>query len=147
MHGKFRLPSPGKMSSHSTALVIQVGFFFSLFSCVQCFCVSVIHQTLTWNDGYRIFNVRTWSFLILCMHNIHGGWAYQQRDSTTFWLRKMSQIFVVLRTGFGPLVFGWMVYHYWATPSPIYSRQPHIQGSYIAVWPRYSSFTTTMLVM
>ena len=36
----------------------------------------------------------------------HGGWAHRQRVSTTFLTRKNSQLFLELRTGFEPLVFG-----------------------------------------
>ena len=49
MHGKFGLLPPGKASSHSTALPRLIFCFF--LSCVQCFCVTVIHQTLTWTTG------------------------------------------------------------------------------------------------
>ena len=34
----------------------------------------------------------------------HGGVAHRQRVSTTFWLRKLSQIFLVLWTGLEPLI-------------------------------------------
>ena len=44
-HGKIGLLFPGKASSHSTALPS------CCFSCVQCFRVSKIHRTLTWNTG------------------------------------------------------------------------------------------------
>ena len=52
MHGEFGLPSPGKASSHSTALPS------CYFSCVQCFRVSVIR----WTAG-SLTCVRAWSFL------------------------------------------------------------------------------------
>ena len=62
MHGQFRLLSPGKASSHSTALP---RFFIIFFPVCNVF---VIHRTLTWTTG--IFNVRTWSFLPTSQHNI-----------------------------------------------------------------------------
>ena len=52
MHGKFGLLSPEKASSYP----IFCGCFFS---CVQYFCDSLIHWTLTWTT---ILNVCTWSF-------------------------------------------------------------------------------------
>ena len=58
MHRKFRLLSPGEMSSHSTALP---SFWQILLSRVQCFCVSIppaVRPTLT-TDGYGIFNMCT----------------------------------------------------------------------------------------
>ena len=39
---------------------------------------------------YRILNVRTWSFLCVCIHT--EGWAHRQRVSTTFWLGKTLTI-------------------------------------------------------
>ena len=49
--GKFGLPSSGKASCNSCATqpTMHAG----------CFSVSVIHQTLTWTTGYRMFNVHT----------------------------------------------------------------------------------------
>ena len=55
MHRKFGLLSPG------AAIVQHYPVFCCLFfPCVQCFRVSIIHQT---HIDYSIFNVRTWSFL------------------------------------------------------------------------------------
>ena len=50
MHRKFRLLSLGKVSSHST-VVPRFFCFTGFFPCVQCFRVSVIHQSLTWTTG------------------------------------------------------------------------------------------------
>ena len=52
-------------------------------SCVQCFLVSVIHRTVTWD--YRIFDVRTWSFL--CMY-VHTGVGHD--DDARWWLRRQD---------------------------------------------------------
>ena len=46
------------------------------------FCVSVIHQNLTWMMDYSIFNQHTRSFLCVHMHN--WGWAHWQQASTSF---------------------------------------------------------------
>ena len=52
MHGKFGLFSPGKASSHSTALNPGLGVCFFLCAVFLCLCtVNVIHQTLTWTTG------------------------------------------------------------------------------------------------
>ena len=68
MHGKFRLQA---------AIVWRYPVFGCCFlSCVQCFCVSVIHQTLTWTTS---------SFT--CIHS--WGEAHQ-RVSTTFLTQKNS---------------------------------------------------------
>ena len=56
-------------------LLVHAGFF-------SCF-----HNPPNSDTEYRIFNVRTWSFL-------HGGWAHRQRFSTTFLTRKNSHKFV-----------------------------------------------------
>ena len=41
---------------------------------------------------YRIFHVRTWSFLFVCMHT--GGWAHRQQVDT-FLTQKNSQFFLL----------------------------------------------------
>ena len=53
---------------------------------------------------YRIFNVHMWSFL--CM-NIHTGVGHTDSElAQDFDSEKLSQIFLVLWTGFEPLIFG-----------------------------------------
>ena len=93
MHGKFRLLSPGKASSHSTALPI-LGW---VFSCVQCFHVSVIHQTLTWTTGYLT------CVTFLCMRR-HMGVGHTDNKSAHVDSEKLSQNVIVLLMGFEPLV-------------------------------------------
>ena len=100
MHGKFRLQA---------AIVWRYPVFGCCFlSCVQCFCVSVIHQTLTWTTS---------SFT--CIHS--WGEAHQ-RVSTTFLTQKNSHIFLVLRTGFEPLV---MEIH-WISRPTLYQLSHHV---------------------
>ena len=67
---------------------------------------------------YRIFNMRTWSFL--CMRT-HTGVGHTDNESAPhFYSEKLSQIFLVLLTGFKPWVFGSRVWRFtnWATLSP-----------------------------
>ena len=101
MHGEFGLLSPGKMSSHSTALPSFFGLFFP---CVQCFRVSVINRTLTWTTG-SLTCLRDNSYA--CAYT-HGGLGTPTTSQHTIFTRKkpLSQMFLVLRTGFEPLVFG-----------------------------------------
>ena len=72
------------------------------FSCLQCFRVSVIHRTL--DMDCRIFNVRTWLFLCVCIHTGVGHTGNESAQHSD--LEKLSQFFLLLRTGFKPLVFG-----------------------------------------
>ena len=65
----------------------------------SCFC-----NPPNCDMDYRIFNLRMWSFVCMCIDT--GGWAHR-RVSTTFLTRgKLSQLFLVLLTGFEPWVFG-----------------------------------------
>ena len=62
MHGKFRLLSMSKASSHSTALPSLFGFF------LLCGVFSCFSNPPNSDMDYRIFNVRTWSFLYVRIH-------------------------------------------------------------------------------
>ena len=95
MHGKFRLISQGKASSHSMALPNFWGFFL----CAVFLC-SVIHRTLTWNTGF-LTCIRSY---VMRAYTQHGGGAHRQRVSATFWLGKTHKFFIALRTGFESLV-------------------------------------------
>ena len=99
MHEKFGLLSLGMASSHS--MVLSSCCFLLLFFPVCSFCVSVIHHHS--NMDYRIFNVRTWSFVSV---RIHTGVGHTDESAQHFDSEKLSQIFLVLRMGFKPLVFG-----------------------------------------
>ena len=72
MHGKFRLLSPGKVSSHSTALP-SFCFFLSAV-CVFFYIAEAVRPTLLrQTDVYGIFNVRTnW---VLAAVRMKGGQA------------------------------------------------------------------------
>ena len=77
----------------------QVRFF----SCVQCFLVSVIHQTLTWTTG-SLTCIRDHSYV--CVHTHRGlGTPTTSQHSILTWIKRFS-FFLVLQTGFEPLVFG-----------------------------------------
>ena len=88
---------------------------YSVFSpCVQCFHVSIIHQTLRGT---------TWSLTCVCDHSY--ACLYTQGDGHTdnestqhFDSEKLSQIVLVLLAGFEPQVFGSRVRRStnWATP-------------------------------
>ena len=93
------------------------------------FRVSIIHRRTLTDMDYSICNVRTVIILIMRAHT-HRGWAHRQRVITTFLIRKNSQIFLVLLTGFEPRSFRdlsgvRLLYqllshsNYWATPSPL----------------------------
>ena len=73
--------------------------FFSACSLFSCF-----RNPPNSDLDYRIFIVRTWSFLCVRVHT--GGWAHRQRVSTIYLTRKNSQMFIVLLTGFEPSSFG-----------------------------------------
>ena len=83
MHGKFELLSLGKVSSHRTALPSLF-----VFSCVQCFRASVIHQTLTWATG-SLTCVHGHSYA--CIYTQGLGTLTSQHNILT---RKLSQIFL-----------------------------------------------------
>ena len=64
MHGKLGAAFLGGKRAISTALPRFLLFknFFTVVSCVQCFCVSIppaVRPTIVTTDGYGIFNVRT----------------------------------------------------------------------------------------
>ena len=109
MHGKMRAAFPlEKVSSHSSALPSCCCFCCCCcccFSCVQCFHVSVILRTLTWTTG-SLMCVRNHS--CACVYTREVGHidneSAQHLDS-----EKLSQLFLVLRTGFEPLVLGTQV--------------------------------------
>ena len=70
MHGKFRLVSTGKASSHSTALP-SLFFLCAVFSCFR--------NPPNSDIDYRIFDVRTRSFLCV---SIHTGVGHTDNEST-----------------------------------------------------------------
>ena len=72
MHGKFRLPSPGKARSHSMQFLVVV---FSMCAVVSCFQSTGCDAYSFTTDGYRIFNVRT--TLGVC-HTHEGGVRHKQ---------------------------------------------------------------------
>ena len=76
-----------------------------------CWFVARFHNPSNSDKDYRIFNVRTWSFV--CVR-----WAHRQRVTTTFLTRKNS-VFLVLLTGFEPSTFGSPVQrsNHWANTS------------------------------
>ena len=118
MLGKFRLLSQGKTSSYGMVLSSQ--FFLPVCS-VLCFCnpPELWHGLQDLERAYVIILMRAY---------MHGGWAYRQRVSTTFWLWKTRNIFIVLRMGFEPLVFG-----SWVDALPIGSPC-HPRCSWALVW-------------
>ena len=71
-------PRGRKASSHSTALPISF-----VFSCVQCFCVSVIHQSQS-NMDYRIFNVHTYILMHAYTHDTNESAHFLFRKSHNF---------------------------------------------------------------
>ena len=68
------------------------------------FFVSVIHNILTWTTGS--LKKRTWSFLRvrICTRGVGGTPTASQHDN--FDSEKLSQIALVLLTGFEPRIFG-----------------------------------------
>ena len=93
----------------------QLSYYFSVHA--GTFCVSVIHQTLTWTTGS-----------LTCVHDhscawvyTHRSWAHWHRVSTTFLTRLEKKVFLVLLTGFEPSSFGSWVWCFanWATPCPV----------------------------
>ena len=62
-----------------------------------CWVFSCFRNPPNTDMDYRIFNMRTWSLLLLLYRR---GWAYRQRVSTTVLTRKKSFRFLVLLTGF-----------------------------------------------
>ena len=90
----------GCFSQEKRAAIVQR--YSVVFSCVQCFHVSVNHQPLTWTTG---------SLTCVCDHSyarvrIHRGVGHTDNESAQhFDSEKLSQIFLVLRMGFEPLVF------------------------------------------
>ena len=94
------------------------------------FRFSVMHRTL--DIDYRIFNVRTWSFLCVRIY-IHTGVGHtaDSESAQYFWLGNWnSPIFLVLLTGFDPSSFGAWVRRStnWATPSPIINSKADIEA-------------------
>ena len=91
---------------------------------------------------YRMFNVRTWSFLCVRIHAGLGTPTVSQH--TIFDSEKLSQIVLVLltQTGFEPPVFGYRVRRCtnWATPSPLLlSCYSVVAGSVFSVFCLLSS--------
>ena len=116
MHGKLGLLSPGIASSHSTALPR-----FFVFSCVQCFRVSVIHRTLTWTTGsltcvrsYACVCTRGWCTPTASQHNIN------------FWLGKTLTIFF-LCSGRDSNLWTWNPLDFEADALPIEPPRPHVR--------------------
>ena len=109
MHGKFGLLSPGKASSHSTALPI-----FVVISCVQCFRVSVIHRTGTWTTGY-LTCVRSY----VCAYT--RGWGTPTSESAQHFAWKNCHKFF-LCSGQDSNLWSWnpldLEADAWATTSP-----------------------------
>ena len=98
MHGKLELLSPG--GKQAAIVRHYLGFYiFFLPPCVQCFRVSVIHQTLTWT-----------TVSLTCVRDHSCACAYTQGLGNTdesaqyFDWEKLSQICLVPQTGFKPLV-------------------------------------------
>ena len=84
-----------------------------------CWVFLCFRNPLDWDMDYRIFAVRTWSFL--CVHiYTHWGWAHWQRVCITFLTWKNLQIFLVLLTEFEPRSIGSWIRRSTneATPSP-----------------------------
>ena len=63
--------------------------FFSACWVFSCFC-----NPPNSDMDYRTFNVRTWSFLCVC---IHMGGGHTDRESGHFWLRKTLKMFLCPR--------------------------------------------------
>ena len=80
MHGKFRLLSPGKESSHSTALPCFVVCFF------LCAVFSCLLNPPNSDMDYRIFN--TAYVIILMGAYTPRGWTHRQQIRATFLLGK-----------------------------------------------------------
>ena len=68
-----------------------------VFSCVQRFRVSIIHRTLTWTTGY-LTCVRSYA----CVYT--GGWGTPTSQHNILTRKKLSHLFLMLRTGLEPLV-------------------------------------------
>ena len=113
--GKFGLLSPGKASSHSTA----IPNVFVCFSCaVRCFRVSVIHRTLTWTTG-SLTCVGHHSYA--CVLHVQGGWVHRQRVNIAFCrLGKTLTKFYCAPDGVrtSGLWISCRCSNNWATPSP-----------------------------
>ena len=90
----------GCFSQGKWAAIVQC-YSVVVFSCVQCFHVSVIHQTLTWIAGLPLY-------VIILMHAyIYTGVAMGTLTTSqhNILTPKNSQILIVLQTRFKPLVF------------------------------------------
>ena len=81
-----------------------------------CWLFSSCHNPLNSDMDYRIFNVRTWSFV--CLHRRRGVGHIDSESAQPFWLGKT--VFLVLLTGFQSSTFGSAVRrsNHWANPSP-----------------------------
>ena len=81
------------LGSHipSSGVQVHAGYF--------CF-----HKPPKSDMGYRIFNVRTWYVVYVCIH-MGGG----HTNSESAHLSDSEKVFLVLPTGFKPLTFGALV--------------------------------------
>ena len=94
------------------------------------FCVSVIHQALTWTTGYLMY-VRDYSYAVMrtSTHRLTEVGHTDNKSAQHFWLGKTLKNFGVPLMGFEPQVFGsWVWFSInWATPSAnkIIDSQPN----------------------
>ena len=85
-----------------------------------CWVVLCFHDPPNSDTELRIFNMRTWSFLCMC---IHMGVGHTNESAQHFWLSKTLTIFfTVLLLGFKSRVFGSRVRRCtnWVAPSPLF---------------------------
>ena len=130
MHGKFELLSPGKASSHSTALPMPALCFLILR--VLYFRVSILPAC----EAYPFTTVGN-GILNVCIHLVrvvHTKWGQAQTSlSAQFknWLGGVEKLSVTLhRQGIEPRALGFEIQlsNHWATPpppSPVYYQSIH----------------------
>ena len=138
MHRKFELLPPGKAGSHSTALP---SFFLLLFSCVQCFRVSIppaVRPTLL-----RQMDMGSLTCAQICLRAVHmKGLVRHKQVCTRVDSEGQKKLFLALpHQGIEPRVFGFelKLYSHWAkSPIGLFGYMPTRLNRYenlqLVVW-------------